>query len=90
MGHSPALQGDIAAQDPAVLQLDAFCRTLQVGRQAACGWGARAPLIGQRAAAEGRDGWMLLVRRRRRGERWWALLSREMITWKNRDVRILV
>lgn len=47
MVHSPALQGHIAAQDPAVLQLDAFRRTLQVSRQAGCGWWTRAPLIGQ-------------------------------------------
>lgn len=45
--HPPALQGHIAAQDPAVLQLDAFRRTVQVGRQAGCGRRARAPLIGQ-------------------------------------------
>lgn len=59
--NSPALQGHIAAQDPAVLQLDAFRRTLQVGRQAGCGRRARAPLIGQWAAAERRDGRMLPV-----------------------------
>jgi len=69
-GHSPALQGHIAAQDPAVLQLDAFRRTLQVGRQAGRGRRARAPLIGQR-----RDGRVLLVRGRGRRERRRALLT---------------
>lgn len=75
VGHSPALQGHIAAQDPAVLQLDAFRRTLQVGRQACCWWWAGAPLIGQRAAAQGRDGRVRLVWRRGRWEGWWALLT---------------
>lgn len=74
-GHSPALQGHIAAQDPAVLQLDAFRRTLQVGRQACCWRWAGAPLIGQRAAAQGRDGRMRLVWRRGRREGRRALLT---------------
>lgn len=79
-GHSPALQGHIAAQDPAVLQLDAFRRILQVSRQAGCGWWTRAPLIGQRAAAQGGDGRMLFVW----GRGWWerrrSLLSGQMVT----------
>lgn len=79
-GRSPALQSHIAAQHPAVLQLDAFRCTLQVSRQAGCGGRTRAPLIGQRAAAQRGDGRVLLVwgRSRRKGRR--GLLTGQMVT----------